>query len=66
MILLGKNFKHLKTIKKHRLHGADFSNGRGSWTRTNACWIQNPVPYQLGDTPKLLRINIDYYIAILW
>ena len=26
-------------------------NGRGSWTRTNACWIQNPVPYQLGDTP---------------
>ena len=26
-------------------------NGRGSWTRTNACGIQNPVPYQLGDTP---------------
>ena len=25
--------------------------GRGSWTRTNACGIQRPVPYQLGDTP---------------
>ena len=26
-------------------------NGRGSRTRTYECWIQNPVPYQLGDTP---------------
>ena len=26
-------------------------NGRGSRTRTCECWIQNPVPYQLGDSP---------------
>ena len=26
-------------------------NGRGSRTRTCKCWIQNPVPYQLGDSP---------------
>lgn len=26
-------------------------SGWGSWTRTNECGIQNPVPYQLGDTP---------------
>ena len=34
--------------------GSEFTNGRGSWTRTNACGIQNPVPYQLGDTPMSL------------
>ena len=28
--------------------------GRGRWTRTTECWNQNPVPYQLGDTPKIL------------
>ena len=32
----------------------EFLNGRGSWTRTNACGIQRPVPYQLGDTPVSL------------
>ena len=37
--------------KKHRFRGAVSSYGRGSWTRTNACGIQRPVPYQLGDTP---------------
>ena len=26
-------------------------NGRGSRTRTCECWIQNPVSYQLGDSP---------------
>ena len=26
-------------------------NGRGSRTRTCECWIQNPVPYQPGDSP---------------
>ena len=26
-------------------------NGRGSRARTCECWIQNPVPYQLGDSP---------------
>ena len=26
-------------------------NGRGSRTRTCECWIKNPVPYQLGDSP---------------
>ena len=33
----------------------DFSNGRGSRTRTYACGIQNPVPYQLGDAPMSYR-----------
>ena len=31
--------------------------GRGSWTRTNACGIQNPVPYQLGDAPTFLSTS---------
>ena len=31
-------------------------NGRGSRTRTYECWIQNPVPYQLGDTPILSSV----------
>ena len=44
--------------KKHRPRGAN-SRGWGSWTRTNACGIQNPVPYQLGDTPMLVNV-IDY------
>ena len=35
----------------------DFSNGRGSRTRTYACGIQNPVPYQLGDAPMSYRQN---------
>ena len=35
-------------------HSSKLTNGRGSWTRTNACGIQNPVPYQLGDTPVSL------------
>ena len=26
-------------------------NGRDSRTRTCECWIQNPVSYQLGDSP---------------
>ena len=30
-------------------HFSEF--GRGRRTRTFGCWIQNPVPYQLGDTP---------------
>ena len=48
--------------KKHRLRGAICSYGRGSWTRTNACGIQNPVPYQLGDTPvSLAAVNKKYY-----
>ncbi len=43
-----------------------FHHGRGSWTRTNACGIQNPVPYQLGDTPvspalRLSTNSIIYY-----
>lgn len=46
-------------IKKRR-YKSDvlLTNGRGSWTRTNACRIQKPVPYQLGDTPILLTYNI--------
>ena len=37
--------------KKASLPRCSSPYGRGSWTRTNACGIQRPVPYQLGDTP---------------
>ena len=37
--------------KKASLSRCSSPYGRGSWTRTNACGIQRPVPYQLGDTP---------------
>ena len=47
------------TAKKPAPAGlAQYSYGRGSWTRTNACGIQRPVPYQLGDTP----VSFDIYI----
>ena len=41
------NLVRKKPLPKKRL----ILNGRGSRTRTYECWIQNPVPYQLGDTP---------------
>ena len=48
-------FQPCKTLpidtKKASLARCSSSYGRGSWTRTNACGIQRPVPYQLGDTP---------------
>ena len=48
-------FQLCKTLpidtKKASLARCSSSYGRGSWTRTNACGIQRPVPYQLGDTP---------------
>ena len=37
--------------QKSTAHAVQKFNGWGSWTRTNACGSQNPVPYQLGDTP---------------
>ena len=49
-----------KPLPKKRL----ILNGRGSRTRTYECWIQNPVPYQLGDTPKYSRaVNKEYYMT---
>ena len=48
-------FQLLKVLsldtKKASLARCPSPYGRGSWTRTNACGIQRPVPYQLGDTP---------------
>ena len=46
--------------KKASLSRCSSPYGRGSWTRTNACGIQRPVPYQLGDTPVSFNIYILY------
>ena len=66
MVRAGVRLVRLSKIntKKHRRSGADISYGRGSWTRTNACGIQNPVPYQLGDTP-VLAVNDKYYSGVV-
>ncbi len=40
------SFFCLKKIKRDCLIYA-FKFGWGSWIRTNACWIQRPVPYRL-------------------
>lgn len=55
-----EKFGHKKTAHQERLN----VNGRGSRTRTYECWIQNPVPYQLGDTPRYSHaVNKEYYMT---
>ena len=36
--------------------GTDVSDSWDSRIRTYRCWNQNPVPYQLGDTPKSFMV----------
>ena len=43
--------KRKAEMKNARLRRHFSESGRGRRTRTFGCWIQNPVPYQLGDTP---------------
>ena len=49
--LFQKKLHETSDTKKASLSRCSSPYGRGSWTRTNACGIQRPVPYQLGDTP---------------
>ena len=60
--LFQKKLHETSDTKKASLSRCSSPYGRGSWTRTNACGIQRPVPYQLGDTP----VSFDIYILYGW